>query len=193
MVRLRVALSGLVATRALAVSGLMMPGCGSVRGVALRQMRGVCSRMSAADDDGEEEDMHTYAPVRFKRPGDDDATRFVELEALVDTGSTDCELRESFVRLLSLPLEDEEEYETATGTQIERTYRVLVECGGECCEALVTSTAEWRFARGVPEEDEATDEAVLGHQALADLGLLVDCRSRTLVPRGPIAASSFSA
>ena len=136
--------------------------------------------------DDDDSDEHTYATVCFRSPQDKDAARFVELDALVDTGSTDCELRESFVRLLGLPLEGEESFETATGTEVERTYRVLVECCGQRCEALVTSTPDWRFGRDVAEEDEATDEAVLGHQALAELGLLVDCRGRVLVPRSHV-------
>ena len=112
----------------------------------LRQTRSVCSHTTPLnDEDDDDEDAHTYASVIFRRPGDaaGDGARFVELEALVDTGSTDCELRENFVRLLSLPLEEEEEYETATGTQVEKTYRVIVEVRSEprLVDAVRTRTA----------------------------------------------------
>ena len=47
---------------------------------------------------------------------------------------------------------------------------------------LLTYVCSWQVA----EEDEATDEAVIGHDALADLDLLVDCKRQQLISRSTL-------
>eukprot|EP01062_Namystynia_karyoxenos_P023648 TRINITY_DN19158_c0_g1_i1.p1 TRINITY_DN19158_c0_g1~~TRINITY_DN19158_c0_g1_i1.p1 ORF type:complete len:219 (+),score=73.47 TRINITY_DN19158_c0_g1_i1:73-657(+) len=113
----------------------------------------------------------TYTTVTFRGPGGS-----VDARALVDTGSTDCELRAAHVERLRLPVAGEERYETATGWVTEATYQVEVSVGGRSCKCVLTSIPDSRFEG----PDACTDEALLGHTAISRLGVGVDCASRSL-------------
>ena len=98
------------------------------------------------DDDDEH---HTFARVNFSNP--EVPGSWVQLDALVDTGSTDCELRQSYVKLLKLPAVREEAYETATGKYIKigkrvcRPFRQNGQDRGICFHTMATQS---RVRRG---------------------------------------------
>ena len=133
------------------------------------------------------------------------------MRALVDTGSTDCELRQSSIdelRLAPLPGESVR-FETAAGIEVDAAlYQAIVRIPSVAREALcLLSPAEKSGddedggSDGVDGDDddddsddgggdddddefglgEISDDALLGHDALAALGLAVDCRRRALV------------
>ncbi|KAL1515417.1 hypothetical protein AB1Y20_002043 [Prymnesium parvum] len=133
----------------------------------------------------EEVEPLTYAIVKFCNPRREKGAECVSVRALVDTGSSDCELRERYVSQLKLSPVGTSEYETAAGATVETTYRAEIWYEGRCCMALLTSTPDWRFADGVDEDDEMTDEAILGHDALANMGLIVDCAAQQLLLKPP--------
>mmetsp|Transcript_22534 Transcript_22534/g.57659 ORF Transcript_22534/g.57659 Transcript_22534/m.57659 type:complete len:219 (-) Transcript_22534:149-805(-) len=123
----------------------------------------------------------TYANVTFASPLSPDRQVVVE-HALVDTGSSDCELREGLLRRLGpLPMIAKGVlYETATGSEAYDVYEVQISVLGRTCVAAVTFVPEERFA--YDSEDPCTDEAMLGHVALAAMRLLVDpARGRLLL------------
>lgn len=126
-------------------------------------------------------DGPTYAVVEFEHPHD--AQKCAEVRALVDSGSTDCDLRRGLIKALSLPVDagsGAAHFETAAGVTIETPiHQARIRVAGR--EALV---------RVSPMDEEGmddggfstnTDDALLGHDALAALGLLVDCRNRRLI------------
>ena len=127
----------------------------------------------------------TYVPVTFASPLAPDGPKVEVAMALVDTGSSDCELREGLLRRLwPLPLLAEGVvYETAVGQEAYDVYEVLLTVQGRTCATAVTVVADARFEADA--EEPCTDEAMVGHAALAALQLLVDPAARTVVPRGP--------
>lgn len=129
----------------------------------------------------------TFASVTFSSPLAPDGPQVVVEKALIDTGSSDCEIRESYLRRLGLlPLvADSVVYETAVGSESYAVYEVLVTILGRTCAAAITVVPEDRFDPSA-EEEMCSDEATIGHMALSALGLLVDPASRSLLHRpGP--------
>lgn len=122
----------------------------------------------------------TYVRCIFRSPLDPGGKYSLVEQALVDTGSSDCELRESFVRQLGvLPtVMRGGVYETVSGRHRLDSYEVLLTIGGRSCACVVTSVSEDRF--GPDAEDPNSDDAVVGFAALAALGLLVDPYTRRL-------------
>ena len=135
-------------------------------------------------------DGMTYAWVDVRHP---DKTEFVRVRTLVDTGSTDCELKADVIRRLGLPATGETaHFETAVGRVTEQPiYEAVIRVLGR--EARVVLSP----ADGDESDDESdasdeeldqrfgfdrvSDEGMLGHTALAALNLAVDCRKRRLV------------
>lgn len=183
---------------------------------ALRACRGGEDAGAGARRDGDAEadldlraglDGLTYVPVEFAHPAD--PARRVTVRALVDTGSSDCDLRQGLIDSLGLPADDGSlrrspfgfvgatlragftQVETAAGRQVEMpVYRALVRVMGREASVLLSPADEPEDggrSSGEDEEDKefgldsATDDALLGSEALAALGLLVDCRNRRLV------------
>ena len=137
------------------------------------------------------------------------AAREDQLRALVDTGSTDCELKGRLIEQLDLRPDTDAGFalfETAAGIQTEaQIYRATIQvCGREALCLLSPAEAqaeeededdeeedgeeEEKDAAGVDEIEAAfgfeamSDDALLGHDALAALGLAVDCSRRRLFP-----------
>ncbi|CAE7945794.1 unnamed protein product, partial [Symbiodinium sp. KB8] len=125
----------------------------------------------------------TFVEAEFRRAGDADGQSVVVRRALVDTGSSDCELREAMFRKIQpLPvIQEGVVYETATGVEAFDVFEVQISVQGRSCVAAMTVVPEARFAPGA--EDPCTDDAIIGHMALAALGLLVDPKTRRLIPR----------
>ena len=135
-------------------------------------------------------DGMTYAWVDVRHP---DKADFVRVRTLVDTGSTDCELKADVIRRLGLPATGETaHFETAVGRVTEQPiYEAVIRVLGR--EARVVLSP----ADGDESDDESdasdeeldqrfgfdrvSDEGMLGHTALAALNLAVDCRKRRLV------------
>mmetsp|Transcript_5923 Transcript_5923/g.15006 ORF Transcript_5923/g.15006 Transcript_5923/m.15006 type:complete len:259 (-) Transcript_5923:72-848(-) len=135
-------------------------------------------------------DGMTYAWVDVRHP---DKDQFVRVRTLVDTGSTDCELKADVIRKLGLPATGETaHFETAVGRVTEQPiYEAVIRVLGR--EARVVLSP----ADGDESDDESdasdeeldarfgfdrvSDEGILGHTALAALNLAVDCRKRRLV------------
>lgn len=95
-------------------------------------------------------------------------------EALVDTGSSDCELLPQLLRCLQpLPIvASGAVYETSTGGEEYVAYEVLLTVQGRTCAAVVTCS-----------DASSSDDALIGHMPIGALDFLVDSRSRRLVPR----------
>eukprot|EP00808_Paulinella_micropora_P024678 g66131.t1 len=134
------------------------------------------------EDDEEEEETDdeeldfalTYANVEFVSTAD--PTRSRTVRALVDTGANDSELREKYVRELGLVPHKTFNYETVTGRVRQLSYKAIIRYKGREAVCSVTASSE------VGHEDGSnTDEAMLGHSALARLRLLVNPRRMKLV------------
>jgi len=112
--------------------------------------------------------------IEFQNPFDSKKT--LSVTALVDSGSTDCELQPRFISALKLPVDKsagKAHFETAAGT-IEAPIHY----------AKVKLLGQERLVRVSPSaESDGDDQALLGHDALAALGVLVDSRNRCLVLR----------
>lgn len=135
----------------------------------------------------------TYALVEFLHPTD--PSRHVQVRALVDTGATECDLKQGLIDELGLPVEKggRTMFETAAGTTIETDmHHAVVRVMGRTASVRVSPIEEEES--GSEEEGDSDDEedrefgllsnsddALLGHDALAALGLLVDCRNRRLL------------
>lgn len=127
-----------------------------------------------------------HVPLTLSAPGT--ASRRVEVGALVDTGSTDVDLDPSKIALLGLVVDPSEiiaQFETAGGITIEAPiYRAIAEVLGRTASIRV-SPSEVACAAEAPAPPPGAagnhDEALLGHDALAALGLLVDCAGRRLL------------
>lgn len=94
--------------------------------------------------------------------------------ALVDTGSSDCELLPQLLaRLQPLPVVAHGAvYETSIGGEEYEAYEVLLTVQGRTCAAVLTCS-----------DACSSDAALIGHMAVGALDLLVDSPSRRLVPR----------
>ena len=146
-------------------------------------LHGECSAVDALDG-------MTYAWVDVRHP---DKDQFMRVRTLVDTGSTDCELKADVIQRLGLPATGETaHFETAVGRVTEQPiYEAVIRVLGR--EARVVLSP----ADGDESDDESdasdeeldqrfgfdrvSDEGMLGHTALAALNLAVDCRKRRLV------------
>lgn len=126
----------------------------------------------------------TYVRCLFRSPSNPHGPGVVVEQALVDTGSADCELREGFLhRIWPLPVVAQGVvYETVSGRVMHDSYEVLLTVGDRTCAAVVCSTPEERFSEEAL--DPNSDEAVVGFAALAALGLVVDCSARGVRPQG---------
>ena len=135
-------------------------------------------------------DGMTYAWVDVRHP---DKTDFVRVRTLVDTGSTDCELKGDVIRKLGLPATGETaHFETAVGRVTEQPiYEAVIRVLGREAR-VVLSPADGDESDDESDEsdeeldarfgfDRVSDEGMLGHTALAALNLAVDCRKRRLV------------
>eukprot|EP00930_Biecheleria_cincta_P041167 TRINITY_DN28198_c0_g2_i1.p1 TRINITY_DN28198_c0_g2~~TRINITY_DN28198_c0_g2_i1.p1 ORF type:complete len:414 (-),score=82.86 TRINITY_DN28198_c0_g2_i1:75-1151(-) len=130
-----------------------------------------------------------HVPLEVSNPSN--PSRRAVVRALVDTGSTDIDLNKKVIRTLALEVDrfqGQAQFETAGGITIEAPiYRALVKMLGREASVLVSPSEE---ADDSEEEEDLGDEdgdeeALLGHDALAALGLLVDCRNRRLIA-GPV-------
>jgi len=113
-----------------------------------------------------------------------DPARSAIVRALVDTGSTDVDVSQSVIDQLGLEIDTREapaQFETAGGITIEAPiYSAAIKALGR--EAVVrVSPTEAPEESNAYSSDDAENEALLGHDALAALGLLVDCRNRQLL------------
>ena len=163
--------------------------------------RAALSRERGFDAEAQGRDGMTYAVVEFANPAE--PSRTVRVEALVDTGATDCEISQSLIDELGLTPFDQATFETAAGISMSSAlYRAIVRVEGR--ESLVllspsekdeeedsddSEDAEDAAARAADAALDAahgfkaiSDDGLLGHDALAALGLLVDCGRRKLVP-----------
>ena len=135
-------------------------------------------------------DGMTYAWVDVRHP---DKTEFVRVRTLVDTGSTDCELKADVIRRLGLPATGETaHFETAVGRVTEQPiYEAVIRVLGREARVVLSPADgdESDDESGESDEeldqrfgfDRVSDEGMLGHTALAALNLAVDCRKRRLV------------
>ena len=151
-------------------------------------------------------DGMTYARIEISNP--EEPGRFVSVRALVDTGSTDCELRGHLIEQIDLRPDSDcgfALFETAAGiTTHAPVYRAIVRtCGREA--SCLLSPAEMDEDEDEEEEEDddedevvgvtpragfdaafgfekVSDDALLGHDALAALGLAVDTSRRRLFP-----------
>lgn len=145
----------------------------------------------AGDIDLPHLDGLTYAWVEFRSSS---SARSRVVRALVDTGSTNCDLRPSIIADLSLPLAAEggaSHFETAAGRHVENClYEATISVHGRVACVRISAADE---EEGEEDEEEQgvdrefgfaadTDDAILGCEALAQLGLLVDCQHRRLAP-----------
>lgn len=139
-------------------------------------------------------DALTYVQVEFSSPKGGAAP--VRVLALVDTGSNDCDLKGSLIDELCLPVaRGGTSVETAANKVVEiPIYQAKVRVQGRECIVKVSPADEDYEAIGggvstsaaddVDKEFDfgtTTDEAVLGADALASLGLVVDCKRRRLL------------
>ncbi|CAK9109097.1 Putative WD repeat-containing protein [Durusdinium trenchii] len=122
-----------------------------------------------------------FARCSFTAPSCPDGPAVVVERALVDTGSSDCELREGLLkRLPPLPVVARGvTYETSTGDEAYDAYEVVLTVNGRRCAAVLTVVPEERFSAHADEP--CSDEALLGHMAIAALGLDVHCRQRSML------------
>jgi predicted aspartyl protease len=128
-----------------------------------------------------------HAPVEI--PGN--ATGSIVVDALVDTGCTDMDLSQRLIHKLGLavdPSEGTAQFETAGGVTIEAPiYRALVRVLGREASVRISPSEDdaCQSDDGTCSSDDSdggnTDAALLGHDALAALGLLVDCHGRRLL------------
>ena len=148
-------------------------------------------------------DGMTYARIEVANM--DEPDRAISVRALVDTGSTDCELRSALIQQLDLRPDADAGFalfETAAGVQTSApVYRALIRVHGREAPCLLSPSEDMQEDDDSDDEDEdedegegvedldakfgfekISDEALLGHDALAALGLAVDTRRRRLFP-----------
>ena len=139
----------------------------------------------------------TYVLAEFSNP-DKPSRHIGPVRVMVDTGSTDCELSGERIQSLRLKAHETALFETAAGITTEApVYRANIKVLGREATVLL-SPAEGEDddddddddeSEGEGEEDfderfgfeKTSDGGLLGHDALAALGLAVDCRHRRLV------------
>ena len=143
----------------------------------------------------------TYVSAEFVNP-DRPKKRVGPLRVLVDTGSSDCELSAESIEQLGLKPVETALFETAAGiTTSANVYRATIRVLGREASVLL-SPAEGEESSDDDEEDDEEDDGeedfdelfgfektsdggLLGHDALAALGLAVDCRRRELIMLPP--------
>lgn len=138
----------------------------------------------------------TYVLVEFLHPTD--PSKSVQVRALVDTGATECDLKQQLIDELGLPVDKSGRtlFETAAGTTIETDmHHAIVRVMGRTAFVRVSPIEEEESDSEEGDSDDEedrefglsanSDDALLGHDALAALGLLVDCRNRRLLA-GPL-------
>jgi len=109
---------------------------------------------------------HIFAKVKIYNPGDQSKT--LDLDLIVDTGSTYTWVKQAKLRSLGLKPTGRRVFRTIEGKLVKREIgEALIECGGERATTIVV------FA-----EDEDTE--VLGVYALEGLGLEVDPTTKEL-------------
>ncbi|CAJ1359133.1 unnamed protein product, partial [Effrenium voratum] len=169
-----------------------LPGTGCAMPLLLEGLAPEPQQLAAAHDcHGQPTVPVTYATCVFLSPLAPEK-RVVVPMALVDTGSSDCELRQGLLdRLRPLPVAARGVvYETVAGRHVFDSLEVLVAIEGRLCAACVTGIPEERFLPGA--EDPASDEAVLGLASLSALKLVVHCPERRVVLRSAAANSSVA-
>ena len=201
---LRKAAAGTLEVSAQFMADLQYGAAVAVDAAALQRCKYVWFDLSSIpqhDAEAQGRDGMTYAVVEFANPAE--PSRTVRVEALVDTGATDCEISQSLIDELGLTPFDQATFETAAGISMSSAlYRAIVRVEGR--ESLVllspsekdeeedsddSEDAEDAAARAADAALDAahgfkaiSDDGLLGHDALAALGLLVDCGRRKLVP-----------
>ena len=122
---------------------------------------------------------HTIARVRVSNPRD--PSRQVELELLVDTGSTYTWIKRETLGELGMTATGRRRFRTVRGELVERDVgEAVIECLGERATCMVA------FA-------EEGDSEVLGITALENLGLEVDPITRQLKKAEALLALALSA
>ncbi|CAJ1400630.1 unnamed protein product [Effrenium voratum] len=161
---------------------------------ALRNGKAVKASTSEALPLDKALDALTYVEVEFSHP--DDQTRRKKVLALVDTGCNDCDLKGSIIDELKLSKARRggTSVETAANRIVEiPIFKATLHVQGHQASVEVSPADEDYSAigGGVATEDDvdkefdfssSSDEAVIGADALASLGLLVDCKTRQLLP-----------
>ena len=156
-----------------------------------------CSRNATASSLESTLDGMTYVLATFTNP--EQPSRSVgPLRVLVDTGSTDCELSGESIQKLRLKPHETALFETAAGITTEApVFRAKLKVLGREATVLL-SPAEGESSDEEDDDDDddesgeedfdarfgfekTSDGGLLGHDALAALGLAVDCRRRRLV------------
>lgn len=136
----------------------------------------------------------TYVEVEVLHPSDE--KRRATVRALVDTGSTDCDLQKSVINSLGLPLAGEASFfETAAGKKVSMdAFVARVRYGSTEVDVQVNPADEEIDSEQDDELDRifgfksTTDDAILGLDALSKLGLVVDCSNRRLIPADELPA-----
>jgi len=109
---------------------------------------------------------HTFAKVKLYNPGDQ--TKTLDLDLIVDTGSTYTWVKRARLSSLGIKPMSRRVFKTIEGRLVEREIgEALIECGGERATTIVV------FA-------EEGDAEVLGAYALEGLGLEVDPTTKEL-------------
>mmetsp|Transcript_56215 Transcript_56215/g.126468 ORF Transcript_56215/g.126468 Transcript_56215/m.126468 type:complete len:429 (-) Transcript_56215:19-1305(-) len=120
----------------------------------------------------------THVIAKFAHPSKPGRT--LTAKALIDTGSTDIDLQSRTIKALELPIDADEgvaQFETAGGVEIQAPIHRGMVSIADCSAVVRISPSE----EDGSDEDDDSDEALLGHDALASLGLLVDCRRQQLL------------
>jgi len=128
----------------------------------------------------------TFVDVSFRSPHGGGQVKV--RRALVDTGSEDSELRANlFKQIYSKGMPSRRQrYETMNGDRIYEVVELEIAVQGKSCMAQVSIAPESCFAKDA--EHQCTDDAIIGHTALAKLGFVVDTAGRRLVHRSEIPA-----
>ena len=122
-----------------------LPGTGCAMPLILEGLPKIAdSQPSEVDPHGKPIIPVTYVPCTFMSPLKPQAAGSFVNMALVDTGSSDCELREAYLTKLG-PLPTVAAgvvYETVAGRHVFDSYEVLVAVGDRICAVAVTGIPE---------------------------------------------------
>eukprot|EP01006_Ploeotia_vitrea_P067660 TRINITY_DN98020_c0_g1_i1.p1 TRINITY_DN98020_c0_g1~~TRINITY_DN98020_c0_g1_i1.p1 ORF type:complete len:192 (+),score=49.65 TRINITY_DN98020_c0_g1_i1:11-586(+) len=132
----------------------------------------LADKMRATEQEAEDDD-HVYVPVQFLNPATGESRTVM---ALVDTGSTHSELRQSLCEALGLRVVDHVRYQTNNGYVTHGIVNAKIRVADSELVTTVSQSPEQDFLDG-----SNTDEAVIGCMTLAELDVLVDCRRKRLV------------
>ena len=157
---------------------------------------GSCPAIGSFDDPRRSLDGLTYVMAEFSNPAKP-KKRVGPLRMMVDTGSNDCELSGELINKLGLKPFETALFETAAGITTEApVFKAKIHVMGREANVLL-SPAEGESDDDDSGDDEdggeedfdekfgfdkTSDDALLGHDALAELGFAVDCRKRELIP-----------